>query len=416
MRKSLAAATVLLSGLMSLAAGAKAQAATEANAPKEWTMMVFLNGHNNLDRFGALNINQMEQVGSTEDINIVVQWASESAHPNATKRLLVQKDDDAQKVTSPIVQELGKVDMGDYRNLIEFVQWTVAHYPAKRYFIDVWDHGTGWHRLNLNQRDGAPVLQPTDISFDDATGNKITTAQLGIAMAESAKAIGHNVDLYASDACLMAMVEVAQEMAGSVDVFAGSEEVEPGAGWPYHAFLKRWAAAPSISAAEVSKILADEYVKSYAGSLWQVNFSSFDMTKLSGLNDSIRELGAQLRKLDKASAKQAMGAASKTLRFYTPDYADLGDFTVQLESTRTLDAAWTQSVRARISEFVLTNRYTPKFAKAQGVAIWLPTSLSKLDQYSERYKSLQFDGISGWSDTLSQLLKESSSAGPSLLR
>src|SRR5690349_13871147 len=78
---------------------------------KEWTLLVFLNGNNNLDRFGALNINQMEKVGSTSDINIVVQWASWSR--DGVQRLLVNKDTDTENVTSPVVENIGKVDMGD---------------------------------------------------------------------------------------------------------------------------------------------------------------------------------------------------------------------------------------------------------------------------------------------------------------
>jgi len=77
----------------------------------------------------------------------------------------------------------------------------------------------------------------------------ITTKQLGQALKESAAIIGHPVDVYGSDACLMAMAEVAHEMADSVNVYVGSQEVEPGAGWPYGDFLKLWTAKPTATAA-----------------------------------------------------------------------------------------------------------------------------------------------------------------------
>src|SRR4051812_33685323 len=79
-------------------------------AEKEWTFLLFLNGNNNLDSFGKLNINQMEKVGSSDQVNLVVQWASKANH--GTKRLYVQKDDNASQVTSPIVQDMGQIDMG----------------------------------------------------------------------------------------------------------------------------------------------------------------------------------------------------------------------------------------------------------------------------------------------------------------
>jgi hypothetical protein len=292
------------------------------------------------------------------------------------------------------------------------VKWAVENYPAKHYFIDVWDHGSGWHRRALSAQ-GAGSVGALDISFDDTSGNHITTAQLGQAMAESAKVIGHNVDLYASDACLMAMAEVAQEMAGSVDVFAGSEEVEPGAGWPYDGLLKRWSANGTASPAQVGGFLADEYVKSYTGGSnghSEVNYSAFDLSKLGKLNAAVADLSAELRKLDKAGRQAAVGAASKATSFEYSDYVDLGDFVDQLDSGRTVDKGLTQSVRDATSEFVIANHFTKKYAKAKGVSIWIPTSQYTLSSYSSAYKALKFDGATHWSDTLSYLLQDGSSS------
>ena len=87
---------------------------------KEWTFLVYLNGNNNLDSFGTMNINEMEQFGSSDQVNVVVQWAS--MRSQVTKRLLVQKDSST-TVTSPVVESLSNVDMGDYHSLIEFARW-----------------------------------------------------------------------------------------------------------------------------------------------------------------------------------------------------------------------------------------------------------------------------------------------------
>lgn len=104
---------------------------------KEWTVLVFLNGHNNLDYFGSKDINEMEQVGSTDQMNIVVQWAS-LANGN-TKRLYVTQDADANKVSSVPVEEMSPVDMGDYRNLVEFIRWGAKNFPPS---TTSWTSGT----------------------------------------------------------------------------------------------------------------------------------------------------------------------------------------------------------------------------------------------------------------------------------
>ena len=193
--------SLLFAGAILLFYTVPSHAASDA-AQKEWTVLVFLNGNNNLDSFGAVNINQMEKVGSTPDINIVVQWASYAS--DRTKRLYIQKGNGTSAVTSPVVEDFPRVDMGDVKTLNDFIAWGIQKYPAKHYFIDVWDHGGGWHR---------GTLRPYDISLDEFTGHLITTKQLGQAMAQAAGLIGHKVDIYGSDACMMAMAEVATEIS-----------------------------------------------------------------------------------------------------------------------------------------------------------------------------------------------------------
>jgi hypothetical protein len=239
----------------------------------------------------------------------------------------------------------------------------------------------------------------------------MTTAQLGQAMTESAKIIGHKVDLYASDACLMAMAEVAGEMANSVDIYAGSEEVEPGAGWPYDQFLRRLAAKPAASPAELGGYLADEYVKSYMGGengTSDATFSVFDMSKLSALSDSVSALGAKLQKLDTAGRKSIVAAANKATSFDYSDYVDLGDFLNQVDSTRAIEPSVLAAVRGASKDFVIANHVTAKFANAKGVAIWLPTSKYTYNEYSDAYKSMQFAQSTHWSDALRFILQDTS--------
>jgi hypothetical protein len=368
------------------------------SATKEWTLLVYLNGNNNLDDFGSLNLNQMETVGSTNDINIVVQWASLST--NSTKRLLIQKDDDSSKVTSPVVQELGgSVDMGSEKTLAEFLQWGIENYPANRYFIDVWDHGSGWHSLK-----GTQGLHLGDISFDQKTGHWISTENLAVVIGQAAGWIGHKVDLYASDACMMAMIEVADEMSEFVEIFAGSEEEEPGAGWPYDALLSRWAANPKMATSEVASILTEQYVKSYDD---EATFSTFDISKLQALNAAISKLGSEIMNLGSSGKSQVLRALNSTQVFSYQDYGDLLDFISQLESQSVISSSTLDSVRTAAKEFVVANSATSDYNnRANGISMWLPNSLSEYEDSHAytRYKGLHFHKHTNWGAVLDFLL------------
>lgn len=359
---------------------------------KEWTFLTFLNGHNNLDRFGTMNMNQMKSVGSSDQVNVVVQWASSSRQ--TTQRVFVHQGN------LEVVQDMPRVDMGDYRQLVEFVRWGAQNYPAKHYFVNVWNHGGGWHQILVKGG-----FQANDISWDDFSGHHITTEQLGQAMAEIQNIIGHKVDIYGSDACLMAMAEVATEMADSVEIFAGSQETEPGAGWPYTEFLRRWIAAPESTPAQVGAFLSEEYLKSYTGGSngrQSVTFSILDLGQLPALWRSFSTLANQLSNLPASTISQVKTLASGTQKFAYSDYKDVGDFVTRLEAAPAI-AVGNEAIadlKASLAAVVISNQVSNSFSKAHGLSVWIPTYSSEWNNYGNRYQGLRFDHETGWSNFL----------------
>ena len=361
---------------------------------KKWTFIIYLNGDNNLDAYAPDNIKAMEKIGSNDDVNIVVQWASLSRR-NAV-RFLVQKSADPSKVTSPILEDLGLVDMGDYHSLENFIQWAVEHYPADHYFIDVWNHGSGWRKRSF-------ALENKDISWDDISGNVITTEQLGESMRFAANLIGHKVDLYASDACLMGMAEVANQMVDSVSYFAGSQEVEHAEGWPYDALLRRWEANTNATAADVAKILTEEYVASYSTATRneEVTFSAYDLSQLANLDNAITQLGKSIRQLSPSDRAKLISTAGYAQTFAYHDYADLMDLMTRFSAAniRGLDKKAIAQVRASIKTLVIANAASKSY-RANGLSIWLPMSRSLYLKKAARYELLAFNVTTHWNDTL----------------
>jgi hypothetical protein len=368
-----------------------------AGQEKEWNFLVFLNGVNNLDRFGKMNINQMEEIGSTDKMNILVQWGSYSN--SNTSRLLIQKDSDKTKVTSPIVQNLGNVDMGDYKELVRFVDWAHQNYPAKKYFIAVWNHGSGWNFVD------STTIRPSDISYDDRTGNHMTTEQLGLAMKESAKIIGHKVDIYASDACLMGMVEVGSEMAESVQYFLGSQNYEPGEGWPYANFLSKWdAQIDSMTAKDVVTLHAKEYLAAYSkGGVYrasEVTMSAYDLGQTANYESAIRGVSNYLKNLSSADLSKAQSSLSATKQFGDSEFFDVIDYVNQLEKSGLRSSSF-QNLRQAQQSYVVANEQNQD-NKTTGVSIWV----SKGSGYSKdgnRYANLRFNQTAQWSDFLKAL-------------
>ena len=360
-----------------------------AQPEKEWTFLVFLNGHNNLSSFGDMNIRDMEKVGSTKDINILVEWGSETT--TKTRRLYVQKSTNSAQVTSPVVLENDNYDMGNYKNLVEFVKWGIQNYPAKHYFVSVWNHGSGWNRQVL--------VSPKDISYDDHSGNKITTEQLGLAMSEIKQYLGRNIDIYGSDACLMQMVEVAGEMKGDVNYFVGSQDLEPGEGWPYAPFLKKWAGQPTMTPAQVSVLLSKEYLAAYStGGVYSrrdVTFAVWDMAGLDGLYAGMTDLRKDMTGLGTADFTAVKKASQYAQNFACSGCADLGDFVKKLKSVPSMKSkASVSQVEKAIQKLVLSTDNSDEFRNSTGISVWLPSY--KSPEMQNRYDNLKFSVATGW--------------------
>lgn len=375
--------------------------AAQATELKDWTMLVFINGHNDLDSFGTSNIKQMERVGSTDKVNVVVQWASLRA-PD-TKRLYITKSTNPNQVTSPVVESLPPVNMGKAESLVEFVRWAKERYPARHYFIDVWNHGTGWHGAISRGE-----LKPSDISRDERFKSQITTKQLGAALSTIRAELGQKVDIYGSDACLMGMAEVAGEMKDAVDVFVGAEEVEPLDGWPYDQLLREWNKLEYAKAEDVGQILVREYIKAYSGGQFGSNEVTLSALRLSGwaeLEESVRNLATELQNVSAAERATVVKAATKTQTFSSPDYKDLAHFTETLGSSSVagVTVGSLSAVRAAVKNVVIENGVTEEFKNAHGLAIWLPERRSELDSHEKKYSELEFARTTGWGTALSRI-------------
>ena len=180
---------------------------TAVKAQAEWTIMVFGNGKNDLEPFLLKDLNEMEKIGSTDKVNIVVEagridgYDATDGDWKGVRRYRMTKDTDTTKVTSKVVQDLGQVDMGSYQSVIDFAKWAKTAYPAKKYMLILWNHGSGWEK----SRRLAGVAK--GISYDEQSGNHINTPQMGLIL----KALG-KTDVIGTDACLMQLAEVDYEI------------------------------------------------------------------------------------------------------------------------------------------------------------------------------------------------------------
>lgn len=375
--------TALFSALFSVTA-ITAHAEIKAPASKAWTILVFLNANNNLDPFSYLNLNEMEMVGSTDQVNVVVQITHRGA--NKTLRYLMKKDADSKNVTSPVVETLDKQDMGSHETLSQFIAWGMEKYPAQHYMVDIWNHGSGWEK-----KASSNIVR--GISYDDSTGNHITTPQLGEVLEKAAAKAGDKIELIGYDACLMQMCEVASETAAGAKFQVGSEEVEPGQGWPYDQWLTALNKNPSANGGEAGKMLVEAFNKSYSNGSHgsgTTTLSVLDLSKMGAVERATDALASALiaAKDQRAAVVQAIQASQS---FEDPTHHDVFDLVDQLSRRVQNDGvkqAGAALKKAAAAAVVAEARTGMAVARSGGLAIWAPTSGSQSQM--EDYQALKW--------------------------
>ena len=367
-------------------------------AVADWTFLVYMGADNNLEGPGIDDFLEMASVGSTPLVNIVVQFDRAVGFDvrygdwTTTKRFLVQ----AGMTPTPAnaTMDLGEVDMAAPASLVSFATWGAAAYPAKHYFLDLWDHGLGWQGVIL----------------DDSPITYMTTAQLGPAIAQVRTALGRNVDIVGLDACRFT-VEIMAELQPSVDYFVGSEKDEPLAGWPYDTFLAAVVAAPVMTPVQVGTWLTTAYVASYFGtSPYSVNLALVSGGALPSLVRAFADFVAELNASVPLLQSQVLAARLATERYERNGLAGGDEFDLFHFSENIVErsgnprlAALARALQGAIASAVLAHAAwdnpTPTngvhAAHTHGLSIWFPDTPS-----DPAYDALALSRATGWNGFL----------------
>lgn len=415
---------------------------------KEWTVMVYLAGDNNLDSAGVIDLKEMKKVGSTEQINVIAQFDREGKSI-ATNRYYIRKGGTLAK---DVVGSLGETNMGNPRVLEDFIKWGIKNYPAEHYLVVVWNHGNGWNdenvyrvarnmmKLNIKRR-GEVVLPAKGaqkdsvsirriraiggkkfrhalfhtsimkaitirgIAYDDDAQDFLDNIEMKRLLGSTKKILKRKIDILGMDACMMSMAEVVYQLRDSVSLTVGSEEVEPGDGWPYDRILAKLAKKPAMPPNELATTIVNGYVASYPANAG-VTQSACDLSKAGLLASAVDQLADVLNShlSDAAVRATVIECRLQTQAYDTPDYIDLYDFCNLLENKTGFDdiRAACSAVKNMIQRngVVIRSGYKGKNVKhSNGLSIYFPQkSLSSL------YATLDFTKKTSWGKFLERFI------------
>jgi hypothetical protein len=249
------------------------------------TVLVYLEGTNleSKDASAKKNITEMLAASSSPNLKVVLMTGA------ADKAVAGEDVDNWREVRRYVVNnhklelkgQLGILDMGNPQVLTDFITWGQDNYPADKYVLVFWDHGGG-----ALGGFGGNKPDPTNSSF--ASGMSIAQLKEGVENAVQNRP-ERRFELIGFDACLMATLEVADAFKDLGRYLAASQEIEPGAGWNWTAFLNHIVSNPSTDGASIGATIADSYEAKMnnedTGAM--ITFSVTDLAKVPRINSAL---------------------------------------------------------------------------------------------------------------------------------
>lgn len=276
---------------------------------KKWTVLVYMDGDNNLSRYSSKDIREMMGAGSGDAMNIVVLWDNDpdqdvQGAANRHGYYYVERDG----VT--LMKDTGEVNMGSPKTAKDFIAYAVKNFPADRYLWIWWNHGGAVDR----------AFSMKGVCWDDTnSGDHLSETEQKEVMTYFKEQAGKKIDIVGFDACLMATAEIAYQYRDVASYLVASEQSEPGDGWDY-SFLSKISSTPAVTAQTLAKHIATCYKKYYQKVEEEdVTISVLNLAKAAAFARSLDDFAAS------AMAGGASGAAYRTLSKGLPMFGFYSD-------------------------------------------------------------------------------------------
>jgi hypothetical protein len=289
---------------------------------REWTIIGYFNGNNNLDNTQAGtsyiigDVQEMEHAGGSEAVTSIVMLSSLKTGGNANYYKIEKAENQLpDQVKSILLEDMGSKDMSDPQTLINFIKYAKDNYPAKRYMLVLNSHGGGWYGVSPDEANGS--------------GDMMSLPDLQMAMET-----GPHFDIVVFHACLMSMTEVAYEIKDLADYMVSSEIPMPALSvLGANVWLQEMMNNPAMSSYDVSKKIVQCVYDNGSFAQKTTHMAVTDLSKMDALGAKVANLGNKLTTEVGNNWGEVFEAWNET-HYICPDFpsfTDLREFVKKLQ-------------------------------------------------------------------------------------
>jgi hypothetical protein len=288
-----------------------------ASTEAEWTILFVMQGDNNLSSAMYKNIKTLKKIGSTPDVNLLVQW--DEPLSKTTWRYKIDQNKLVDDASLP--QEMGADPESE---LVDAARWAFTNYKAKKQALILWNHGSGV----LDEARGWEKMR--GILYDFSSRKCLTNTGLLHAMQKIKQDVLNNkaLDFFGMDACLMAMVEVAYQIKDFATLLVASENIEYTPGWDYKTIIRQLINnAPRFEGRHLADLVVKSFRKFNIKRNSNYTQSAIMLDQIPALKDNLNAFAlACLGQQDALLKKYVAQARTACAEFDNGNFMDLYDF------------------------------------------------------------------------------------------
>jgi hypothetical protein len=352
---------------------------------KHWGLLAYIAGDNNLSDAGLEDLIELCAVGASERVYVGVEIDTYGEYTGSLRYEITEPDWEG-RAHRTVIERLPEKDTGDPETLRSFLSWGFKRFPADNHLVVVWNHGAGFRSVRR------------DIGYDDF-GSSLDMPEIEDAFRRAGIGPKNKIAILGFDACLMNMLEIAYHFKDQVDLIVGSQQSEPGDGWPYDEVLRLATKGPHRN--DLAKRIVKAYIKSYeARGIFNVTQSAIDCTKTEPAMEALSDLGHLLVERIDGYRRELTLTRLHAQTFEMADYVDLIHLMTLMARNvpdgGIADAAKSVS-RAAASCVLVSETLGGTVAKSHGLSVWFPAHKRLYSDYRAKYLSLRFaEAYPGW--------------------
>ena len=352
---------------------------------KPWSLLVYIAGDNNLSDYGLEDIQEMCEVGASSRSHVAVEIDTEGDFTGSI-RYEIEEPDWSGYARRRVIERLPEQDSGDPETLRNFLRWGIGRCDAAKRLVVIWNHGAGFR------------MPARDIGYDDF-GTSLDMVDIESAFRQAGIRKGNKIAILGFDACLMNMLEIAHHLQNQVEFLVGSQEVEPGDGWPYDRVLE--AVNGNYSPRRLAGMIVDAYIADYRRRGQQnVTQSAIDLAKTPAAVRALNRLGARLAAAMPTVRAAVHKAHLQAQSYAMADYADLAHTASLIRDyvhVPVIQAAATDVIHTARSCVVKAAHIGTGVRNSNGLSFWFPSSRDLYFANRSKYVALHCNRqSSGW--------------------